>query len=56
MTGTSIFFPTKCHCPAGKWFRVLSEEYKKAVLSCVNCRRTDGCCFVDKTETSSVFV
>lgn len=55
MTGTCIFFPTECHCPADKQLRVLSKEYQKAVLNCVNWR-TDGCCFVDKTETRSMFL
>lgn len=31
-------------------------QYQKAVLKCVNWERTDGCCFVDKAETGSVFV
>lgn len=56
MTGTCIFFPPECHCPADKQFRVLSQEYQKAVLNCVNWRRTDGCCFVDETETRSMFL
>lgn len=31
-----------------------SHQYQKAILNFVNWERTDGCCFVDKTEASSV--
>lgn len=29
MTGTYIFFPTKCHCPAGKYFRKCCSRKSK---------------------------